>query len=172
MAFNNLTLSCCAERGCVFARLSTAEYRKKSPPLLCLGTGVGDDHDAFCCYQSVRGAPHIGLTHIDLDRIVRDIVHDDVRMEPAAEGRAQPFFLNWVQETVEAIPYPSFVGSSSIDLNSTSGLSSSHSSIMSRPNAPFTRLRGSPNMTIGKIRQLIEKSSHTKVWRDAHTCHT
>ncbi len=38
--------------------------------------------------------PHVGLTYIDLDRIVRDIVNGDVRMEPAAEGRSQPFFLN------------------------------------------------------------------------------
>ncbi len=115
--------------------------------------------------------PHVGLSHIDLDRIVRDTVHGNVRMEPAAEGRAQTFFLNWVQKTVEAVPYPSFIGSSSIDLNSKSGLSSSHSSIMSRPNSPFTRLRGSPNMTIGKMRQLLEKSSHTKVLRDARSCH-
>lgn len=30
--------------------------------------------------------PHVGLTHIDLDRIVRDTVHGDARVEPAAEG--------------------------------------------------------------------------------------
>lgn len=105
--------------------------------------------------------PHVGLTHIELDRIVRDTVHGDARVEPAAEGRAKPFFLNWVHETVEAAPHPSFIGSSSIDLNSTSGLSGIRSSIMSRPNAPFTRLHGSPNMTIGKIRQLVEKSPQT-----------
>ena len=34
--------------------------------------------------------PHVGLTYIDLDSIVCDIVNGDVRMEPAAEGRAQP----------------------------------------------------------------------------------
>lgn len=37
----------------------------------------------------------------------------------------QSFFLNWVQNTVEAVPYPS---SSSFDLDSVSGLSNSHSS--------------------------------------------
>lgn len=36
------------------------------------------------------------------------------------------FFLNWVQKTVEAVPYPSSISSSSIDLNLVSGLSSSH----------------------------------------------
>lgn len=39
----------------------------------------------------------------------------------------QSFFLNWVQNTVEAVPYLSSISSSSIDLNYVFGLSSSHS---------------------------------------------
>lgn len=51
----------------------------------------------------------------------------------------QSFFLKWVQNTVEAVLYLSSISSSSMDLNSVSGLSSSHSSITSRPNAPYLR---------------------------------
>ena len=43
---------------------------------------------------------------------------------PPHLGR-QSFFLNWVQNTVEAVPY---LSSSSFYLNSVSGLSNSHSS--------------------------------------------
>lgn len=107
--------------------------------------------------------PHVGLSHIDLDRIVRDTVHGNVRVEPAPKGRAQSFFLNWAQMTVETVPHPCLIGSSNIDLSSTSSLSSSHPSIISRPNAPFTRSRDSPSMAIGKIRQVVGKTSHTKV---------
>ena len=39
----------------------------------------------------------------------------------------QSFFLNCVQKTVEAVSYLSSISSSSIDLNSASGLSSGHS---------------------------------------------
>lgn len=70
--------------------------------------------------------PHVGPAHVNPDRAVRNPVHDCVRVDPAAEPGCRSFFLNWVQKTVEAVPYPSSISSSSIDLNLVSGLSSSH----------------------------------------------
>ena len=71
----------------------------------------------------------------------------------------QSFFLKWVQNTVEAVLYLSSISSSSMDLNSVSGLSSSHSSITSRPNAPYLRtsLRPPP----GRSRLSRQRSSRS-----------
>lgn len=40
------------------------------------------------------------ISHVDKDRTVHDPVCDSLRMDPAAELRRQPFFLDWVQKVI------------------------------------------------------------------------
>ena len=41
----------------------------------------------------VGAPPHVGLAHVDPDRVVRDSVHDRVRVDPAAEPRVPVLLL-------------------------------------------------------------------------------
>lgn len=89
-----------------------------------LGLGPGAFYLLTC---GVASLPHVGLARADPDRIVYDPVLDRVRMDPTPSLGCQSFFLNWMQKTVEAVSYLSSIGSSSIELNTLSGLSSDHS---------------------------------------------
>lgn len=104
------------------------EHREAASASLGLDTGVVMGPGAFYLLTcGVASLPHVGLARADPDRIVYDPVLDRVRMDPAPSLGCQSFFLNWIQKTVEAVSYLSSIGSSSIELNTLSGLSSDHS---------------------------------------------
>lgn len=79
---------------CVFARLSTAEYREVALALLRLGTVAVMRPGAFYLLTSgIAVLPHVSLARADPDRIVYDPVLDRVRMDPAAEPRVPVLLL-------------------------------------------------------------------------------
>ena len=47
----------------------------------------------FYCYRLYAALPHVGLAHVDPDRVVHDPVHDCVRVDPAAEPRVPVLLL-------------------------------------------------------------------------------
>lgn len=74
--------------------MSTAEYRETAPPISRLGTG--GRHCPRCLFIAIglsAALPHVGLAHVDPDRVVHDPVHDGVGMHPATEPRVPVLLL-------------------------------------------------------------------------------
>lgn len=69
---------------------------------------------------------------------------------PLLGAARQSDFLNWAQKIVDAEPWRSPISSSSIPRNSSSGLSNSHSSSVSKPKDIFVNLI-IPEKTVAEI---------------------
>lgn len=62
----------------------------------------------FYCYRSISAAlSHVGLVHVDPDRVVHDHAHDRFRVDLAAEPRVPVLLLDLRTEDgrVRAIPH-------------------------------------------------------------------
>lgn len=65
--------------------LSTAEYCETALPILRLGTGTDTGPGAICATGLSAALPHVGLAHVNPDRVANDPAHDCVGMNLAAE---------------------------------------------------------------------------------------
>ena len=114
-----------SEAGLVFARPSTAEYRETAPPTSHLGTGADTGPSAFLPQVYLRRYRILASHMSSQTALCTTLTMIASAWIPPPLLERQSFFLNWVQNTIETVPYPS---SSSFDLNSVSGLFNSHSS--------------------------------------------
>lgn len=74
--------------------MSAAEYRETAPPISRLGTGADTGPGAFFIATGLSAAlPHVGLAHVDPDRVVHNPVHNGVGMHPAAEPQVPVLLL-------------------------------------------------------------------------------
>lgn len=107
--------------------MSTADYRETAPLLLHLGTGAIVGLGAFLLLpvypRRCRMLASPMSTQTALCTILSTIAS---AWTPQPSLGCQSFFLNWVQKTEEVVPNLSSISSSNIDLNSASGLPSSH----------------------------------------------
>lgn len=78
---------------------------------------------------------HVGLAHIGPDCVVRNSVHDGVRVDPVTELRAPVLLLELGAEYGRDGAVPQLRQFQRHGLNSVSGLSSNHTSTTSSPNA-------------------------------------
>ncbi len=119
--------------------MSTAEHHEAALPLLRVGTGAGK-RPGVVVLLAVRLAAllHVGLCHVELDRVVQDPVHDGVRVAHAAKPW-MPVFFSCAAYRRRSMPCLGFISSNNIDLNSLSSLLNSLSSSTSSRMPPFLR---------------------------------
>lgn len=108
--------------------MSTTEYRETAPPISRLGTEADTGPGAFLLLPAYPRRCRVLASPMSTQTALCTILFmiASAWTPPPSLG-CQPFFLNWVQETVEAVPYLSSISSSIIDLSYVSGLSNSHS---------------------------------------------
>lgn len=79
-------VSICSLEHCIISRNSTAD----------IAAGHRDRHWPRCPFVATglsAAQPHVGLAHVNPDRVVHDPVHDRVGMYPAAEPRVPVLLL-------------------------------------------------------------------------------
>ena len=65
--------------------MSAAEYRDTAPSLLRLGAGADAGPGTLLLLAACLATPpYVGLAYVGSDSVMRDFVHDRVRMDPLA----------------------------------------------------------------------------------------
>lgn len=138
--------------------MSTAEYRETVPPILRLGTGADMDPGAVLLLSvRLRRCRMLASPMSAQVALCTILPMTASAWTPPLSLGCQSFFLNCVQKTVEAVSYLSSISSSSIDLNSASGLSSGHSPPRGLQHALDVVLRDVGGAGNRVLRQLVHR---------------